>query len=85
MAAAPVPLSPDALAGVEHAVHELPDACERLRYVKEMTEKAANKVFAATEVSVLARNPNVDATTRDLVAFFQRRRRSASRPGPPSC
>jgi len=33
---------------------------------------AANKVFAATEVSVLARNPNVDATTRDLVAYFQR-------------
>jgi hypothetical protein len=33
---------------------------------------AANKVFAATEVSVLARNPNVDATTRDLVDYFQR-------------
>lgn len=33
---------------------------------------AANKVFAATEVSVLARNPTVDATTRDLVAYFQR-------------
>ena len=49
MAAAPVPLSPDALAGVEHAVHELPDACERLRYVKEMTEKAANKVFALVD------------------------------------
>ena len=30
------------------------------------------KVFAATEVGVLARNPNVDATTRDLVAYFQR-------------
>ena len=33
---------------------------------------AANKVFAATEVSVLARNPHIDATTRDLVAYFQR-------------
>lgn len=32
----------------------------------------ANKVFAATEVGVLARNPNVDGTTRDLVAYFQR-------------
>ena len=30
------------------------------------------KVFAATELSVLARNPNLDATTRDLVAYFQR-------------
>ncbi len=30
------------------------------------------KVFAATEVGVLARNPNVHATTRDLVAYFQR-------------
>jgi hypothetical protein len=30
------------------------------------------KVFAATEVAVLARNPNVDANTRDLVAYFQR-------------
>jgi len=49
MAAEPVPLSPDALAAVEHAVHELPDACERLRYVKEMTEKAANKVFALVD------------------------------------
>jgi len=30
------------------------------------------KVFAATEASVLARNPNVDATTKDLLAYFQR-------------
>ncbi len=44
-----VELSPEALAAVEHAVHELPDACERLRYVKEMTEKAANKVFALVD------------------------------------
>ena len=49
MAAEPVPLSAEALTAVEHAVHELPDACERLRYVKEMTEKAANKVFALVE------------------------------------
>jgi hypothetical protein len=32
----------------------------------------ATKVFAATEVSVLARNPNVDETTRDLLAYYQR-------------
>ena len=44
-----VELSPEALAAVEHAVHELPDACGRLRYVKEMTEKAANKVFALVD------------------------------------
>jgi hypothetical protein len=31
-----------------------------------------NKVFAATEIGVLARNPNVDGTTRDLLAYFQR-------------
>jgi chemotaxis protein CheZ len=44
-----VELSSEALAAVEHAVHELPDACERLRYVKEMTEKASNKVFALVD------------------------------------
>ena len=32
----------------------------------------ATKVFAATEVSVLARNPHVDEITRDLLAYFQR-------------
>ena len=30
------------------------------------------KVFAATEASVLARNAKVDATTKDLLAYFQR-------------
>ena len=34
--------------------------------------EAAHKVFAATEASVLARNPNVDGTTKDLLAYFQR-------------
>ena len=29
-------------------------------------------VFAATEISVLLRNPKVDATTKDLLAYFQR-------------
>jgi hypothetical protein len=33
---------------------------------------AAQKVFAATEASVLSRNPNVDPTTKDLIAYFQR-------------
>lgn len=32
----------------------------------------ADKVFAATEVSVLARNPHIDGTTRDLLAYYQR-------------
>ena len=31
-----------------------------------------DKVFAATELPVLLRNPNVDATTKDLLAYFQR-------------
>ncbi len=30
------------------------------------------KVFAATEVSVLLRNPHVDSTTRDLLEYYQR-------------
>jgi hypothetical protein len=30
------------------------------------------KVFAATEISVLLRNPNVDGTTKDLLAYYQR-------------
>jgi hypothetical protein len=29
-------------------------------------------VFAATEVPVLLRNPNVDSVTKDLLAYFQR-------------
>ena len=33
----------------------------------------ANKVFAATELNVLQRNPNVDARTKDLLAYYQRR------------
>jgi hypothetical protein len=32
----------------------------------------ASKVFAATEVPVLLRNPNVDSVTKDLLAYFQR-------------
>lgn len=34
--------------------------------------EAGKKVFAATEASVLSRNPNVDATTKDLLSYFQR-------------
>ena len=30
------------------------------------------KVFAATEVAVLARNPNIDEITRDLLEYYQR-------------
>jgi hypothetical protein len=32
----------------------------------------AKKVFAATELGVLLRNPHVDAVTKDLLAYFQR-------------
>ena len=31
-----------------------------------------DKVFAATEMSVLERNPNVDAITKDVLAYYQR-------------
>jgi len=34
--------------------------------------KADEKVFAATEIYVLARNPNIDATTRDLLEYYLR-------------
>ena len=30
------------------------------------------KVFAATEIAVLARNPNVDAITKDILAYYQK-------------
>lgn len=33
---------------------------------------AEGKVFAATELGVLSRNPKVNETTRDLLAYFQR-------------
>jgi hypothetical protein len=33
---------------------------------------ATDKVFAATELSVLARNPNIDAVTKDLLSYFGR-------------
>ncbi len=39
-------LPAEAVAAIQKAVDELPDACERLRYVKQLTEAAANKVFA---------------------------------------
>lgn len=32
----------------------------------------AEKVFAATEVDVLLNNPDVDPTTKDLLAYYQR-------------
>ncbi len=39
-------LTQEALGAIQVAAHELPDACDRLLYVKQMTEQAANKVFA---------------------------------------
>ncbi|MEO8060637.1 MAG: hypothetical protein ABI671_20170 [Burkholderiales bacterium] len=32
----------------------------------------SDKVFAATELPVLARNPRVDAVTKDVIAYYQR-------------
>lgn len=45
------PWQAGALAAVEQALHELPDVGERLRYVKQLTEGAANKVFALVETA----------------------------------
>lgn len=39
------------LQAVEQALHELPDVADRLRYVKQLTEGAANKVFALVETA----------------------------------
>jgi chemotaxis protein CheZ len=39
-------LTLEALGAIQVAANELPDACERLLYVKQMTEQAANKVFS---------------------------------------
>ena len=39
---------------------------------KEIDPKKPRNVFAATEVDVLLRNPRVDATTRDLLAYYKR-------------
>ena len=36
------------------------------------SEVSQKKVFAMTEVSVLARNPRVDPLTKELLAYFQR-------------
>lgn len=38
----------------------------------ESTDKHDKKVFAVTEISVLARNPNIDGVTRDILAYYQR-------------
>ncbi|MBH9551397.1 protein phosphatase CheZ [Inhella gelatinilytica] len=38
-------LAAEAIAAIQKAVEELPDACERLKYVKQLTQSAANKVF----------------------------------------
>lgn len=43
------PWQADTLAAVDQALQELPDVAERLRYVKQLTEGAANKVFALVE------------------------------------
>ena len=44
-------LATEAVAAIQKAVEELPDACERLRYVKDMTQKAANKVFDLSDAT----------------------------------
>jgi hypothetical protein len=36
------------------------------------SEVTKDKVFAATELGILARNPNVDALTKNVIAYYQR-------------
>ncbi|MDT9002223.1 protein phosphatase CheZ [Paucibacter sp. APW11] len=42
-------LSAEAIQVLHKVVEELPDACERLRYVQSMTEQAANKVLGLVD------------------------------------
>ncbi len=41
-------------------------------YVGSGVSKKDLKVFAATEISVLARNPRIDQTTRDALGYYER-------------
>ncbi len=64
---AQTPWRAETLAAVEHALHELPDVCERLRYVKQMTERAANKVFELVD-GVQARAEALSSQAEALAA-----------------
>lgn len=44
-------LQPEAVHALQQLVQELPDACERLAYVRQMTEQAANKVLNLVETA----------------------------------
>lgn len=45
-------LSEEAIQVLHKVVQELPDACERLRYVQSMTETAANKVLGLVDDAI---------------------------------
>lgn len=49
MSHAETPLTAAAHQALQKLSHELPDACERLDYVKRMTDQAANKVLGIVE------------------------------------
>ncbi|RZI58546.1 MAG: hypothetical protein EOP37_15445 [Rubrivivax sp.] len=49
MSYAETPLTAAAHQALQKLSHELPDACERLDYVKRMTDQAANKVLGIVE------------------------------------
>jgi len=44
-------LRPEVTQALQQLVQELPDACERLAYVRQMTEQAANKVLNLVEAA----------------------------------
>jgi chemotaxis protein CheZ len=50
-AAAPTLLDGDARVTLQRFGEELPDACERLSYVRQMTERAADKVLTLIDVA----------------------------------
>jgi hypothetical protein len=41
-------------------------------YIGSWKMSGEKKVFAATELGVIARNPQVDAVTKDMVAYYKR-------------
>ncbi|WP_377157611.1 protein phosphatase CheZ [Roseateles sp. UC29_93] len=49
MSQSATPLTAAAHQALQKLSHELPDACERLDYVKRMTDQAANKVLGIVE------------------------------------
>ena len=48
------------------------NACGSVSFCVGSNVTKSDKVFAATEVAVLLRNPNVDTNTRNILEYYQR-------------